>query len=652
MYHEINDNPRNEWCVSTEEFQQQMEFLKKQNYQTITLDEFYEFRENNETNNTKDKKTLPEKPIIITFDNARLGVYKHAYPILKKLELKACLFVVSDWISDKKNIPENENYSDFMNWEQIKELSENNFQIGSHSKNYDNLTKLPDKELELNLLESKAIIELRINKDITSLSYPGGKLNKETIKAVKKYYKTAVSTDKGTNLIEDNLNTNQEKEIEEKEEEKLFKLKRHMILNNVSLKTFKQLFTTLSLCMITKNEEKFLPECLVSIQNIVDQIIIVDTGSEDKTKKIAESFGAEVYDFKWNNDFSEARNHSLKYAKSDWILFLDADETVSQEECIKIKELINKNKEQGEENPTIAYSLITKTYTNNVSQENFYFNKDNMIESRGFLGASLTKKIRLFKNNQNIYFKGQVNELVEPSIKENKEIVEEKSIFINHYSEKKDLEYKKAKTEKYRELYEKKVLNEPKNPKAYFELAQIYLSQDFFELAKQNLLKALELKQDYTEAFQILGVIYNKLKNYDNALEVLKRAETINKDYAETYFTLGVTYTRLKKIKLAAESIEKGLKLNPNNTNALTNLGAIYEKSGEYDKAIKTIKKSLMINPFNSRAHYNIGLAFMKKNDTNNTIKAFSNAIELGYKDKDKLIRFIENIKNISKLNR
>ena len=85
---------------------------------------------------------------------------------------------------------------------------------------------------------------------------------------------------------------------------------------------------SLSACMIVKNEEKFLAQCLNSIKDAVDEIIIVDTGSTDKTVEIAQSFGAKVYHHPWRNSFSEARNHSLSYATCDWILQIDADEAL------------------------------------------------------------------------------------------------------------------------------------------------------------------------------------------------------------------------------------------------------------------------------------------------------------------------------------
>ncbi len=82
----------------------------------------------------------------------------------------------------------------------------------------------------------------------------------------------------------------------------------------------------LSLCMIVKNEEDNLKSCLSQLVNFVDEIIIVDTGSNDSTKAIASKFTDKIYDFKWCSDFSKARNFSISKASNDWILVLDADE--------------------------------------------------------------------------------------------------------------------------------------------------------------------------------------------------------------------------------------------------------------------------------------------------------------------------------------
>ena len=82
---------------------------------------------------------------------------------------------------------------------------------------------------------------------------------------------------------------------------------------------------TLSLCLIVKDEEKLLHNFLSSVKDFADEIIIVDTGSKDRSKKIAKEFTKKVYDFEWKDEFSKARNFSISKATKDWILILDPD---------------------------------------------------------------------------------------------------------------------------------------------------------------------------------------------------------------------------------------------------------------------------------------------------------------------------------------
>ncbi|QPQ37332.1 glycosyltransferase family 2 protein [Lysinibacillus sp. JNUCC-52] len=89
---------------------------------------------------------------------------------------------------------------------------------------------------------------------------------------------------------------------------------------------------TVSLCMIVKNEEQVLARCLSSVQQLVDEIIIVDTGSSDRTKDIAGQFTNHVYEFAWEDDFSKARNYSFSKATKDYILWLDADDILQESE--------------------------------------------------------------------------------------------------------------------------------------------------------------------------------------------------------------------------------------------------------------------------------------------------------------------------------
>lgn len=146
---------------------------------------------------------------------------------------------------------------------------------------------------------------------------------------------------------------------------------------------------TISLCMIVKNEEKNLLNCLQSVSDIVDEIIIVDTGSTDKTKEIAKKYTSKIYDFKWIDNFSAARNKSFDYATKDYILWLDADDIIKPSEIKKIKKI----------KKTLSLNNI-----DTVSMKyHVAFNKSNQV-------ISSTRRIRLVKREKNFKWYGIVHE--------------------------------------------------------------------------------------------------------------------------------------------------------------------------------------------------------------------------------------------------
>src|SRR5262245_717359 len=116
-----------------------------------------------------------------------------------------------------------------------------------------------------------------------------------------------------------------------------------------------------SLTMIVKNEEANLPDCLTSVADLVDEIVIVDTGSTDRTKEVAARFGARVFNFPWIDDFSAARNETLRHATGEWIFWLDADDRVDEPNRQKLRMLFT-----GLSDKHIAYSM---KYVCRVSDE-------------------------------------------------------------------------------------------------------------------------------------------------------------------------------------------------------------------------------------------------------------------------------------------
>lgn len=145
----------------------------------------------------------------------------------------------------------------------------------------------------------------------------------------------------------------------------------------------------LTVCLITRNEEKFLPQCLLSVRDLAQQIIVVDTGSTDRTVEIAREFNAEIHSHPWNDDFSAARNAALEHATGDWVLMLDADEELPAAQHGRLTADLKKS-------DAIAYRLPLA----NAGQEN---------QGHSFVP-------RLYRNAPGIFYRGRIHEQVFPSL--------------------------------------------------------------------------------------------------------------------------------------------------------------------------------------------------------------------------------------------
>src|SRR5438552_17207038 len=107
--------------------------------------------------------------------------------------------------------------------------------------------------------------------------------------------------------------------------------------------------------MIVRNEEANLPACLESVRGLFDEIIVVDTGSTDRTKEIAAEFGARVFDFVWVDSFAAARNECLRHATGKWIFWMDADDRLDEENRNRLRALFAGLKD---ENAAYALTLL------------------------------------------------------------------------------------------------------------------------------------------------------------------------------------------------------------------------------------------------------------------------------------------------------
>lgn len=221
---------------------------------------------------------------------------------------------------------------------------------------------------------------------------------------------------------------------------------------------------SVSLCMIVRNEKKHLARCLRSAKPVVDDIVVVDTGSMDGSKDIAWAFGARVYDFQWTDDFSKARNFGLSKAAGDWILVLDADEVLSAGDYPRFRQALEMYT-----NRPAALRIRTRNYSNQVNTVGFRLNRGEFPEEAG-IGWYPSDKVRLFSNDARIRFEYPVHELVEPSLKKLKTVIQDCPVAVHHYGMLKEL-HALEKTRRYRQLGRRKLKAASGDAAALKELA-------------------------------------------------------------------------------------------------------------------------------------------------------------------------------------
>lgn len=181
MYHHVDDRSQ-EWklSVSPKSFRRQMEFLKAHQYRVLSLQEY--------TDHLKENMPIPKKSVVITFDDGYENNFVNAFPVLKKLEFPATIFIQVDGI----------NRRGYMTQEDISILLDNGLDIGSHTLHHAFLPELEPDELEKELVSSRYILENRFRRPITLFSYPGGGINEEVQQAViDAGYEGAVATHPG-----------------------------------------------------------------------------------------------------------------------------------------------------------------------------------------------------------------------------------------------------------------------------------------------------------------------------------------------------------------------------------------------------------------------------------------------------------------------
>ena len=395
-----------------------------------------------------------------------------------------------------------------------------------------------------------------------------------------------------------------------------------------------------SLCMITKDEEKNIEHCLKSIKNTVDEVIIVDTGSKDRTKEIAGKFceknkiRSKIVDFKWVDDFSKARNESLKHATKDWILVLDADEFVDEENAVKIKDAAK--------NDADAFIILQKNLTNDDSIAGFVI-KEFKADGKKYKGWFGSLIVRLFRN-KGYEFSGAVHELAEPSIKsKNGKIMKSGISIVNAGNS--DSKARAEKMKAYLSLAKKKAAEE-KTEQSYFELGILYKENNDFENSIKAMQKTVKINPRNDFAYFELGLLYNKIGDSKKSIKNFTACNQI-KENANAFESLGIIYLKENKLEDSFKMLKKALELAPNKHSIYNNMGSLFEKGNNFKAAVNILVAGLKINPNNPTGFYNLAVVQDKMKRYDAAVPLYQKAVELGHKNKDKINKRVDELKRL-----
>lgn len=339
---------------------------------------------------------------------------------------------------------------------------------------------------------------------------------------------------------------------------------------------------TISLAMIVRDEEENLAECLSSIRDEVDEIIIVDTGSTDQTEQIASTFTDKIYHFEWNGDFSAARNFAISQCSGHWILCLDADEKLDYAQGT-IRQLINNHSE------TEVFGLPLCTCSD-TEYERFTV-------------------IRLFRNTADYHFVGTIHEQV---VIPNANVVGiGDSPVIWH----KSITRKKRNIKRHRnlQLLTQELNNNPDNCYLKYYMGVEWLGIGRYDKALPYFREAVDKIGLSQLMFRGPAVRYlvdclRLLGHLDDAFKVCQNECDLHPDYTDVFFDAGTILEEKGEFKNAIDYFNKAIQLgdpplcfyHSKGTESFLSfyhLGFCYEKIGLHELAEKYYWQALEANP-------------------------------------------------------
>jgi glycosyltransferase involved in cell wall biosynthesis len=296
----------------------------------------------------------------------------------------------------------------------------------------------------------------------------------------------------------------------------------------------------LTVSMIVKNEERFLAECLASVKDVADDIIVVDTGSEDRTIEVAKSFGARVIEIAWPNDFSAARNVGLEAVKTPWVLVLDADEELVQDDI--------KTLQQAMEKP------FADSY--NVRIVSLMDRAEDLSESY---------VTRLFRSHPKIRFRGAVHEQVFQSVGDLGMTIQPLNVRLLHKGYLAAVVKERDKGKRNLDLIRDHLKANPNDAYMRWQLAQTLLGNGQFAEALSASRQSLKLLPVTHPLWPVAHITLARSLEASGqpkrALRALREGEMAYPAYTDFYYAQGHVHLRMGEWENAEKSFRKCLEL-------------------------------------------------------------------------------------------
>lgn len=349
----------------------------------------------------------------------------------------------------------------------------------------------------------------------------------------------------------------------------------------------------LTVGIIARNEEKLLPRCLRSVRPIADEIILVDTGSRDKTPVIARRSGARVLKYKWDNNFSRARNVYLKEARSSWVLSLDADERIAPKDHRKISRIIRFSRADGVELKRRIYTDRMNWFIGWRPMDGSYWAEERFSGKHGFVE---NQQVRLFRNDRRIHYDETipVHESVRRSIMTFGGSVKRSDATIHDFGwqkgerlyRKKQKVYMEACLRQYREVINTELLF------LNLAMAALWIQKDVdraFFYAKRAVTE--NPHSAYSRYF--LALLYREKGRYNEVLFQLGKVLKLKPSSPDAWWLKGVCLDECGDARKGSAYIRKALRIIPGHPVYLNSLGVALTHLGDHGGAAVLFKRSL-----------------------------------------------------------